>query len=143
VANPAVPQGALLRGMAWRAVNEHGAELDNLMQKRCDKAAAKRFFTRLLRLSPVPRKIVTDPRRSYPAAKAETPELEDASVACAAFSPATYTEIPLVLQANPAIFRAQAAPAARVTLSQTTRSPVRCTARFLRTRPKSVDRFLF
>lgn len=28
----------------WRAVDEHGAELDILLQKRRDKAAAKRFF---------------------------------------------------------------------------------------------------
>jgi putative transposase len=46
-----------------------------LVQKRRDKAAAKRFFKRVLRLSPVPRKIATDQLRSYPAAKAEIPEL--------------------------------------------------------------------
>ena len=28
----------------WRAVDQHGAELDVLVQKRRDKAAAKRFF---------------------------------------------------------------------------------------------------
>ena len=36
-----------LRGepyLLWRAVDEHGAELDVLVQKRRDKAAAKRFF---------------------------------------------------------------------------------------------------
>jgi putative transposase len=67
-----------LRGepyLLWRAVDEHGAELDILIQKRRDKAAAKRFFKRVLRSSPVPRKIVTDQLRSYPAAKAEIPEL--------------------------------------------------------------------
>ncbi|WP_207003697.1 IS6 family transposase [Trinickia mobilis] len=67
-----------LRGepyLLWRAVDEHGAELDILVQKRCDKAAAKRFFKRLLRSSLVPRKIVTVQLRSYPAAKAEIPEL--------------------------------------------------------------------
>ncbi|MGF6298113.1 transposase-like protein [Paraburkholderia sp. WC7.3d] len=51
-----------LRGeqyLLWRAVDEHGAELDILVQKRRDKAAAKRFFKRVLRSSPVPRKIVT------------------------------------------------------------------------------------
>ncbi|WP_186031808.1 DDE-type integrase/transposase/recombinase, partial [Burkholderia gladioli] len=41
-----------------------------------DKAAAKRFFRRILRANPVPRKIVTDQLRSYPAAKAEVPELD-------------------------------------------------------------------
>jgi putative transposase len=67
-----------LRGepyLLWRAVDEHGAELDILLQKRGDKAAAKRFFKRVLRSSPVPRKIVTDQLRSYPAAKGEIPEL--------------------------------------------------------------------
>src|SRR6202040_2648455 len=50
-----------LRGepyLLWRAVDQHGAELDVLLQKHCDKAAAKRFFKRLLRSNPVPRKIV-------------------------------------------------------------------------------------
>ncbi|MCP3713235.1 IS6 family transposase [Paraburkholderia sp. CNPSo 3274] len=67
-----------LRGEAyllWRAVDEHGTELDVLVQKRRDKAAAKRFFKRMLRSNPVPRKIVTNQLRSYPAAKAEISEL--------------------------------------------------------------------
>jgi putative transposase len=66
-----------LRGepyLLWRAVDEHGAELD-ILQKRRDKAAAKRFFKRVLRSSPLPRKIITDQLRSYPAAKAEISEL--------------------------------------------------------------------
>jgi putative transposase len=48
-----------LRGepyLLWRAVDEHGAELDVLVQKRHDKAAAKRFFLRMLRSNRVPRK---------------------------------------------------------------------------------------
>jgi putative transposase len=67
-----------LRGepyLLWRAVDEHGVELDILLQKRRDKSAAKRFFKRVLRSNPVPRKIVTDQLRSYPAAKADIPEL--------------------------------------------------------------------
>ncbi|MGF6935579.1 hypothetical protein OKW41_004741 [Paraburkholderia sp. UCT70] len=68
-----------LRGepyLLWQAVDQHGAELDVLPQKRRDKAAAKRFFKRVLvSCSEVPRKIVTDQLRSYPAAKAEIPEL--------------------------------------------------------------------
>jgi putative transposase len=67
-----------LRGepyLLWRAVDELGAELDVLVQKRRDKAAAKRFFRKVLRSNPVPRKIVTDQLRSYPAAKADIPEL--------------------------------------------------------------------
>ncbi len=52
-----------LRGepyLLWRAVDEHGAELDILLQKRRDKAAAKRLFKHVLRSNPVPREIVTD-----------------------------------------------------------------------------------
>ncbi|KAA0996114.1 IS6 family transposase [Paraburkholderia panacisoli] len=67
-----------LRGepyVLWRAVDEHGAELDILLQKRRDTAAAERFFKRVLRSCPVPRKIVTDQLRSYPAAKSKIPEL--------------------------------------------------------------------
>ncbi|MGF6780129.1 transposase-like protein [Paraburkholderia sp. GAS334] len=67
-----------LRGepyVLWRAVDEHGAELDILLQKRRDTAAAERFFRRVLRSCPVPRKIVTDQLRSYPAAKSRIPGL--------------------------------------------------------------------
>ena len=68
-----------LRGepyLLWRAVDQHGAELDILVQKHRDKAAAKRFFKRVLATCPeTPRKIVTDQLRSYPAAKAEILEL--------------------------------------------------------------------
>jgi putative transposase len=59
----------------WRAADEHGAELDVPVRKRRDKAAAKRFFRSVLRSNPVPRRIVTDQLRSYPAAKADIPEL--------------------------------------------------------------------
>ncbi len=41
---------------------------------RRDNAAAKRFFKRVLRSSPVPRKIVAVQLRSYPAANADIPE---------------------------------------------------------------------
>ncbi|WP_244808411.1 MULTISPECIES: IS6 family transposase [Caballeronia] len=67
-----------LRGepyVLWRAVDEHGTELDVLLQKRRDKAAAKRFFQRVLRGHSAPSKIVTDQLRSYPSAKAEIPGL--------------------------------------------------------------------
>jgi putative transposase len=50
--------------MLWRAVDEHGAELDILLKKRRDKDAAERFFKRVLRSHLVPRKIVTDQLRS-------------------------------------------------------------------------------
>lgn len=46
-----------------------------LLQKRRDKTAARRFFGKRLRSYPVPRKIVTDRLLSYPAARAEVPQL--------------------------------------------------------------------
>jgi putative transposase len=61
--------------LLWRAVDEHGAELDILLQKRRDKATARRFFKRVMRSCPTPRKIVIDQLRSYSAAKAGIPEL--------------------------------------------------------------------
>lgn len=62
----------------WRALDQHGVELDILLQKRRDKSAAKRFFARLLgRYRYGPDKIVTDKLRSYAAAKAEIPALQD------------------------------------------------------------------
>jgi putative transposase len=62
--------------LLWRTVDQHGAELDILLQERRDKAAAKRFFKRMLGSCPeVPHKILTDQLRSYPAAKAEIPSL--------------------------------------------------------------------
>jgi putative transposase len=67
-----------LRGepyLLWRAVDEHEAELDILLQKRRDKATARRFFRRVMRSCPTPRKIVIDQLRGYSAAKAEIPEL--------------------------------------------------------------------
>ncbi len=69
---------ATLRGeqyLLWRAVDEHGAELGVLVQKRRDKAMAKRLFRRVLRSNPVPRRIGTDQLRGYPAAKADIPGL--------------------------------------------------------------------
>ena len=45
-----------LRGepyLLWRAVDQHGAELEILLQKRRDKAAAKRFFKCVLAACPV------------------------------------------------------------------------------------------
>ncbi len=52
--------------MLWRAVDQHGAELDILLQKRRDKAAAKRFFKQVLAACrDGPRRIVADQLRSY------------------------------------------------------------------------------
>jgi putative transposase len=56
----------------WRAVDQDGHVLDILVQSRRDKAAARRFFRRLLKkIRTVPRVIITDKLRSYGAAHRE------------------------------------------------------------------------
>jgi putative transposase len=56
----------------WRAVDQDGNVLDILVQNRRDKAAARRFFRRLLKETrTVPRVVVTDKLRSYGAAHRE------------------------------------------------------------------------
>ncbi len=56
----------------WRAVDQEGMVLHILVQSRRNKAAAKKFFRKLLkRLGYVPRVIITDKLRSYGAAKKE------------------------------------------------------------------------
>ncbi|MEV6750788.1 IS6 family transposase, partial [Streptomyces sp. NPDC051080] len=56
----------------WLAVDQDGNVLDVLVQNRRDKAAAKRFFRRLMKKTrAVPRVIVTDKLRSYGAAHRE------------------------------------------------------------------------
>ncbi|MGF6960583.1 IS6 family transposase [Paraburkholderia youngii] len=66
-----------LRGepwLLWRAVDQHGVELDILLQKRRDKTAAKRFFKRVLAACPeVPGKIVTDQLRATRLRKRRSP----------------------------------------------------------------------
>jgi putative transposase len=157
-----------LRGepyLLWRAVDEHGTELDILVQKRRDTAAAKRFFKRVLRSSPVPRQIVTDQLRSYPAAKAEIPELANVkhvfvkatarlnNRAENSHQPTRERERRMrgfrdpkrtqkFLSCFPATLRTEAASDIRLPPSKTTRSPVRCMAWIRRTRPKSVDCYL-
>ena len=56
----------------WRAVDEHGVVLEELLQPRRDKRAAKRLLRRLLkRAARPPKRIVTDKLASYAAAKRE------------------------------------------------------------------------
>ncbi|SAL06846.1 IS element transposase [Caballeronia calidae] len=55
----------------WRAVDQHGAVLDVLVQSRRDTAAAKRLMRKLLKRHGRPRVIVTDKLRSYAAANNE------------------------------------------------------------------------
>ncbi|MER5227887.1 IS6 family transposase, partial [Streptomyces flaveus] len=56
----------------WRAVDQDGTVLDILVQSRRNKAAARRFFRRLLKKTgAVPRVVVTDRLRSYGAAHRE------------------------------------------------------------------------
>ncbi|MFD8744225.1 IS6 family transposase [Streptomyces sp. NPDC059616] len=60
------------RKYLWRAVDTDGTVLDILVQNRRDRAAARRFFRRLLKTTrSVPRVIVTDRLRSYGAAHRE------------------------------------------------------------------------
>ncbi len=56
----------------WRAVDQHGAVLDILVQRRRNKRAAKKFFRKLLKgLVYAPRVLTTDKLASYGAAKRE------------------------------------------------------------------------
>jgi putative transposase len=56
----------------WWAVDQDGNVLDILVQSRRNKAAAKKFFRRLLKgLQYVPRVLITDKLASYGAAKRE------------------------------------------------------------------------
>ena len=56
----------------WRAVDQHGVVLDILMQRRRNKAAAKKFFRKLLKATGfAPRVIITDKLKNYEAAKKE------------------------------------------------------------------------
>jgi putative transposase len=56
----------------WRAVDQHGNVLDILVQRRRNKAAAKKFFWKLLKgCRYIPRVLITDKLRSYGAAKQE------------------------------------------------------------------------
>jgi putative transposase len=56
----------------WRAVDQAGNVLDILVQSRRNKAAAKKFFRKLLKgCTYVPRVLITDKLASYGAAKRE------------------------------------------------------------------------
>jgi putative transposase len=60
------------RHYLWRAVDQDGHILDILVQRRRDKAAAKRFFRKLLKgCRYAPRVLITDQLKSYGAAKRE------------------------------------------------------------------------
>ncbi|MGW2184112.1 IS6 family transposase [Streptomyces sp. NPDC001732] len=65
----------------WRAVDQDGNVLDILVRNRRNKAAARRFYRRLLKgIGAVPRMIVTDRLRSYGAAHREVmPSVEHRS----------------------------------------------------------------
>lgn len=56
----------------WRAVDQDGYVLDEIVQSRRDTKAAKRLLTRLLKKAGMPpKRIITDKFRSYGAAKRE------------------------------------------------------------------------
>ncbi|WP_457779771.1 IS6 family transposase [Streptomyces mirabilis] len=65
----------------WGAVDQDGNVLDILVQNRRNKAAARRFFRRLMKKTrAVPRVIITDKLRSYGAAHREVmPSVEHCS----------------------------------------------------------------
>ena len=57
------------RQYLWRAVDEDGDVLDILVQSRRNRRAAGRFFRKLLKKQGrLPRRLITDKLRSYPAA---------------------------------------------------------------------------
>jgi len=50
----------------WRAVDQHGAVLDEILQGRRDTVAAKRLLTRLMKKhGQTPKRCITDKLRSY------------------------------------------------------------------------------
>lgn len=56
----------------WRAVDHHGVVLEEILQSRRDKRAAKRLLVKLMkRWGFVAKRIITDKLRSYGAAKRE------------------------------------------------------------------------
>ena len=56
----------------WRAVDQHGVVLEEILQSRRDRCAAKRLLIKLMkRWGFVPNRIITDKLRSYGAAKRE------------------------------------------------------------------------
>lgn len=55
----------------WRAVDQEGIVLDEILQNKRDKRAAKQLLKKLIKRHGLPRRIVTDKLRSYGAAKRE------------------------------------------------------------------------
>jgi transposase-like protein len=127
------------------AVDEHGAELDILLQTRCDKATAKRFSKRAPCSSPVPHRIVTDQLLSNPETKGEIPELANvkhmffkaaarriatnqhasASSKCVAFASLNAHRYASPASGHATTFRALAASVTHFTLSKTSRGAIR------------------
>lgn len=66
------------RQYLWRAVDQDGSVLDIMVQPRRNKAAAKRFFRKLLKGAlAVPRRLVTDRLSSYASAHKDMMPLVD------------------------------------------------------------------
>lgn len=65
----------------WRAVDQHGIVLDEILQRTRDKKAAKRLLRRVMKkVGRPPKRFITDKLRSYGAAKREiAPGLEHRS----------------------------------------------------------------
>jgi transposase, IS6 family len=50
----------------YRAIDQHGQVIDVLLSQRRDLAAARRFFTRALRVDTIPAEVTTDRAPAYP-----------------------------------------------------------------------------
>ncbi len=55
----------------WRAVDQHGVVLEEILQSKRDKRAARRLLLRLIKCHGLPKRIITDKLLSYGAAKRE------------------------------------------------------------------------
>lgn len=77
----------------WRAVDQNGVVLDEILQRRRDEKAAKRLFHRLMkRQQRSPKRFITDKLWSYGAAKREiAPDVEHRSHKGLIIAPKTVT----------------------------------------------------
>ena len=50
----------------YRAIDQHGQVIDVLLSMRRDLAAARRFFTRVMRAGVIPVEVTTDRAPTYP-----------------------------------------------------------------------------
>ena len=160
-----------LRGepyLLWRAVDEHGVELDILLQKASRQVRRQTFLQACTSLEPG---ATQDRHRSiaqlsgsesrHPGARqrearvrqgrgpCQQPCREQASAHAGARAaharlsrPEAHAGFPVELRSDPSALRTETTSAARFSLSQTPYGPVRRTARIYQRHPNSVDCFL-